>query len=222
MIFFLASSVLGKRISRIPFLNDASTLIHLHLGREFGAAAEAAVGSLATAMVFFLCLFLTEFCTPIRAFSPKAAWECRFQTKDDSCQIPSSEGKKPKASGWVFMTDNPPRRCAPPLQGGDFQPANDSRAKFRSSLFVSPLLLKPSFHLILPAGERSDDFLKTGVKPRDSLRDWGHPALFSSFCLIVPRTRSSEERVLSTATLRTMRPFNPVSPACFEPLRVTR
>ena len=42
----------------------------------------------------------------------------------------------------------------------------------------------------------------------------------SSFCFIVTRTRSSEERVLSTATLRTMLPFNPVSPACFEPLTV--
>ena len=184
--------------------------------QEFGAATEAAVGS----------LFLTEFCTPIRAFSPKAAWECRFKTKDDSCQIPSSEGKKLKASEWVFMTDNPPRSCGEGSsslhrrQGGDFQPASDSPAKFRSSLFVSPLLLKPSFHLILPTEKRSDDFLKTGVK--HSLRNWGHPALFSSFCLIVPRTRSSEERVLSTATLRTMRPFNPVSPACFEPLRVTR
>ena len=35
----------------------------------------------------------------------------------------------------------------------------------------------------------------------------------SSLCFIVTRTRSSEERVLSTATLRTMLPFNPVSPA---------
>ena len=42
----------------------------------------------------------------------------------------------------------------------------------------------------------------------------------SSLCFIVTRTRSSEERVLSTATLRTMLPFNPVSPACFDPLTV--
>ncbi len=42
----------------------------------------------------------------------------------------------------------------------------------------------------------------------------------SSFCFTVTRTRSSEERVLSTATLRTMLPFNPVSPACFDPLTV--
>src|ERR1700719_1833418 len=42
----------------------------------------------------------------------------------------------------------------------------------------------------------------------------------SSFCFMVTRTRSSEERVLSTATLRTMLPFNPVSPACFDPLTV--
>src|ERR1700730_15831919 len=42
----------------------------------------------------------------------------------------------------------------------------------------------------------------------------------SSFCFTVIRTRSSEERVLSTATLRTMLPFNPVSPACFDPLTV--
>jgi hypothetical protein len=42
----------------------------------------------------------------------------------------------------------------------------------------------------------------------------------SSFCFTVTRTRSSEERVLSTATFRTMLPFNPVSPACFDPLTV--
>jgi hypothetical protein len=42
----------------------------------------------------------------------------------------------------------------------------------------------------------------------------------SSLCFIATRTRSSEERVLSTATLRTMLPFNPVSPACFDPLTV--
>jgi hypothetical protein len=42
----------------------------------------------------------------------------------------------------------------------------------------------------------------------------------SSFCFTVIRTRSSEERVLSTATLRTILPFNPVSPACFDPLTV--
>src|ERR1700694_5390269 len=42
----------------------------------------------------------------------------------------------------------------------------------------------------------------------------------SRSCFIVTRTRSSEERVLSTATLRTMLPFNPVSPACFDPLTV--
>ena len=35
-----------------------------------------------------------EFCTPIRAFSPKAAWERWFKTKDDACQIPSLEGVK--------------------------------------------------------------------------------------------------------------------------------
>ena len=44
----------------------------------------------------------------------------------------------------------------------------------------------------------------------------------SSFCFSIARTRSSEERVLSTATLRTMLPFNPVSPACFDPLAVMR
>src|SRR5215469_1566398 len=44
----------------------------------------------------------------------------------------------------------------------------------------------------------------------------------SSSCFSIARTRSSEERVLSTATLRTMLPFNPVSPACFDPLAVMR
>ena len=39
---------------------------------------------------------------------------------------------------------------------------------------------------------------------------------------MVTRTRSIEERVFSTATLRTMPRFNPVSPASFEPLRVIK
>ena len=60
---------------------------------------------------------LPECCTQIRAFFPKAARECRFKTKGDACQIPSWEGRKPKASGWVFMTENPPRPYAPPLHG---------------------------------------------------------------------------------------------------------
>jgi hypothetical protein len=42
-----------------PVLERCLDLIHLHLGREFDAATEAAGGSLATAIVFFLCLFLT-------------------------------------------------------------------------------------------------------------------------------------------------------------------
>src|ERR1700747_762331 len=44
----------------------------------------------------------------------------------------------------------------------------------------------------------------------------------SSFCLIDASARSREERVLSTATLRTMPPLNPVRPACCEPLIVIR
>ena len=44
----------------------------------------------------------------------------------------------------------------------------------------------------------------------------------SNLCLIVSSACSSEERVLSTATFLTMPPFNPVNPACLEPLRVIR
>jgi hypothetical protein len=50
---------------------------------------------------------------------------------------PPGRGQKPKASGWVFMTENPPRRCGEgfsslhSLQGGDFQTHCDSGAKFR-------------------------------------------------------------------------------------------
>ena len=44
----------------------------------------------------------------------------------------------------------------------------------------------------------------------------------SNLCLIISSACSSEERVLSTATFLTMPPFNPVNPACFEPLRVIR
>src|SRR6266478_4384316 len=44
----------------------------------------------------------------------------------------------------------------------------------------------------------------------------------SNLCLIAPRARSSEERVLSTATFLTMPPFRPVNPACCEPLRVIK
>src|SRR5258707_13557426 len=44
----------------------------------------------------------------------------------------------------------------------------------------------------------------------------------SNLCLIAPRARSSEERVLSTATFLTIPPFRPVNPACCEPLRVIK
>src|SRR5260370_41720923 len=44
----------------------------------------------------------------------------------------------------------------------------------------------------------------------------------SNLCLIAMRARSSEERVLSTATFLTMPPFRPVNPACCEPLRVIK
>ena len=64
---------------------------------------------------------LPEFCTLIRASSPKAPWERRFKILGNVHQIPSREGRKPKASGWVLMTKNPPRRCAPPLQEGIFK-----------------------------------------------------------------------------------------------------
>lgn len=50
----------------------------------------------------------------------------------------------------------------------------------------------------------------------------GQPVLLSNLCLIEARAFSSEERVLSTATLRTIPPFSPVSPACCEHLIVIR
>jgi hypothetical protein len=53
-----------------------------------------------------------EFCTPITPLSPKAAWDRWFKATGHACQIPCLEGRKPKASGWVFMTKDPPRRCA--------------------------------------------------------------------------------------------------------------
>jgi len=78
-----------------------------------------------------------EFCIPNQGLSPGAAWEHWFKIAGHGHQIPSWEGQKPKASGWVFMTENPPRRCGEgfsslhPLQGGDFQTPCDSGAKFR-------------------------------------------------------------------------------------------
>ena len=56
-----------------------------------------------------------EFCTPRGALSPKVSRECWFKTTSDECQIPSWEGRKLKASGWVSGMNNPPRRC-----GGGF------------------------------------------------------------------------------------------------------
>jgi hypothetical protein len=46
-----------------------------------------------------------------------------FKPTDHAHQIPSREGRKPKASGQALMTKNPPRRCAPPLPRGDSQVA---------------------------------------------------------------------------------------------------
>jgi len=72
-----------------------------------------------------------------QGLSPGAAWEPWFKIAGHGHQIPSWEGQKPKASGWVFMTENPPRRCGEgfsslhPLQGGDFQTPCHSGAKFR-------------------------------------------------------------------------------------------
>src|SRR5262249_36582512 len=56
----------------------------------------------------------------------KALWNLVVHGK---CRglIPSWEGLKPKASGWVFASGEPTRalrdrrRCAPPLPRGDFQ-----------------------------------------------------------------------------------------------------
>src|SRR5579871_5694510 len=48
------------------------------------------------------------------------------------------------------------------------------------------------------------------------------PVCDSSFCLIESRAFSREDRVLSTATFRTMLPLNPVRPACCEPFKVIR
>ena len=51
-------------------------------------------------------------------------------------QIPSWEGQKPKASGWVVATKNPPRRCREGfsslhLPRGICRPPSNSYAKFR-------------------------------------------------------------------------------------------
>jgi len=61
--------------------------------------------------------------------SAKAWQERSFKTRGDGDQIPSWEGQKPKASGWVSATKNPPRRAIPPETG--FQGNINSRAKFR-------------------------------------------------------------------------------------------
>ena len=55
------------------------------------------------------------------------------------------------------MTENPPRRCAPPLQGGDFQAASDSGARFRFYILKSMNCYLP--HLLHPGpGKGSDSF----------------------------------------------------------------
>ena len=66
-----------------------------------------------------------EFCISIRSLAQKAAWERWFKAMGHAYAIPSWEGQKPKASGWVFITKNPPRRSGEgvsilhPLPSGD-------------------------------------------------------------------------------------------------------
>jgi hypothetical protein len=87
-------------------------------------------------------ILLPEFCTAIRAFSPKAAWEERwFKTTGPCVSNPLPGGEEAEGFG-VGVHDQEPTpalrdrcRCAPPLQGGIFSRPANSRAKFRSYLF---------------------------------------------------------------------------------------
>jgi hypothetical protein len=64
-----------------------------------------------------------------------------FKATGHAYEIPSWEGRKPKASGWVLTTKNPPRRCGEgfsslhPLPRGDL---SDSQRFTRKIQVVDP------------------------------------------------------------------------------------
>src|SRR5215469_14073526 len=75
--------------------------------------------------------------------------------------------------------------------------------------------------------DRQSDFRCPRIKHLPFLPDRFRPSRaqsfwLSSFCLMAASAFSSDERVLSTATLRTMPPLKPVRPACWEPFMVMR
>jgi len=77
------------------------------------------------------------------------------------------------------------------------------------------------------SNDRQQDFCCPRIKHCLCLRDRRHPSQLqsfwvSNFCLMAASAFSSDERVLSTATFRTIPPLKPVRPACCEPFMVTR
>jgi hypothetical protein len=63
--------------------------------------------------------------------SPKAIRERYFKTTGYLKQSPPGEGQKPKASGWVFATKNPPRRCGEGFSSLHPLPRRDSQVAIK-------------------------------------------------------------------------------------------
>src|SRR5262245_22423483 len=98
---------------------------------------------------------------------------------------PSWEGQKPKASGWVLSTKNPPRRSATavaarhPSREGISRPAAESRAKFRYYRFWS-------------CSQDSEKFPRNGAKIRLSLSTSTNLRSDFHCCVIVSKKARDE------------------------------